>query len=317
MRRGIRILTALKRPRLLEDNAPALLVLTTYLLVLLSRLIDTALLDRTNEHLGVALLQIFIFLFPALVYARLNRGLTFSRIRMRLPRPSHILLLVWATLALISGCLLISVYTGGIRTDSEHFSLYNTFLARSGHTAADVIQLMITYAVLPAVCEELVFRGLLCASLERAHGLVATVLCSAVYFGMLHLRLDQLPVYMFAGVLLCMVMYATRSLIAAMIVHFAYNLFGLFGQSTVSGFYLYTGSTELFTFLLTCILLASSLLFCGEAGRVYRIYAGAVGEGEEHTVIPPDALPSHILKALLPPAGIACIVLYILVCLFF
>ena len=51
------------------DNAHALLVLSTYLLLLLSRVIDTALLGRDSEYLSIVLLQVMIFLIPALFSA--------------------------------------------------------------------------------------------------------------------------------------------------------------------------------------------------------------------------------------------------------
>lgn len=297
------------------DNAHAVLVLTTYVLLLFSRLIDTALLGRDSEYLSIVMLQVMIFLIPGVIFCKL-RGTSFtSRLRLRPPRPSHVLLLVATLIALISGTLLISIYTGGIETLDRGFTLYDTFSAGNGTDFSEVAYLILAYALLPAICEEFVYRGVLCATLEE-RGLLPAVLYSAISFGMLHFELSHLPVYIFAGLLLCALMYATRSLVATVIVHLAFNLFGLFGQPALTRFYLYTGSTELFSFLLVIIFLAAAIVFCGEAGRTYRAYARNAQSAPYRVDLPRSELPARLLHTVFAPAGIVCIVVYLLACLF-
>ena len=297
------------------DNAHCLLVLSTYLLLLLSRLIDAALLSRENEYLSVVLLQVLIFLIPGLIYCKL-RGTAFTeRLRLHLPRPSHLLFLASALVALVSGGLLLSIFSGGIGTLDEGFTLYDTFSAKGGSTPGEVLDLLLAYAVLPAICEEFVYRGVLCVTLEP-RGLVPTILYSALAFGMLHFEITHLPVYVFAGALLCAVLYATHSLVATVLVHMLYNVFGLFGQPALSRFYLYTGSTQLFSFLVTFAFLLSAVVFCGEASRIYRGYSRAGTPAPYRVDLPRDELPDRLRRTLLPPAGIVCIVVYLLACIF-
>lgn len=297
------------------DNAHAVLALCTYLLLLFSRLIDTALLGRDSEYLSIVMLQVMIFLIPGVIFCKL-RGANFTeRLRLRLPRPSHILLLVASLIALISGTLLISIYTGGIETLDQGFTLYDTFAAGGGSDFSEVAYLVLAYAVLPAICEEFVYRGVLCATLEE-RGLLPAILFSAVSFGMLHFELSHLPVYIFAGLLLCALMYATRSLLATVIVHFAFNLFGLFGQPALTQFYLYTGSTELFSFLLVVIFLLAAVLFCGEAGRIYRGYARGAQSAPYRVDLPKSELPQRVLHTVFSPVSIVCMAVYLLACLF-
>lgn len=297
------------------DNAHALLVLSTYLLLLFSRVIDTALIDRDSQYLSIVLLQVIIFMLPGIIFCRL-RGTAFTeRLRLRLPRPSHILFLLSALISLIAGTLLISIYTGGIQTLERGFTLYDTFSAGNGDTVTQIAYLILAYAVLPAICEEFVYRGILCATLEE-RGLLPAIIYSALSFGMLHFELSHLPVYIFAGLLLCAVLYATRSLTACVLVHFAFNLFGLFGQPALTQFYLYTGGNELFSFLLTVIFLFSSIVFCGEAGRIYRAYAKNAQNAPYRVVLPRDELPARLLRTVFAPASILCILVYLLACLF-
>ena len=297
------------------DNAHCLLTLATYLLLLLSRAVDTAVVGRGDQYLSIVLLQVMIFLIPGVVFCKL-RGTAFTaRLRLRLPRPSHILLLLSALFALISGTLLISIYTGGIGTLDSGFTLYDTFSAGGATDFSSVSYLVLAYAALPAICEEFVFRGVLCATLEE-RGLLPAIAYSAIAFGMLHFEFSHLPVYIFAGLLLCAVMYATRSLVATVILHFAYNLFGLFGQPTLTQFYRYTGSTELFSFLLILILLVSAMIFCGEASRAYRVWA-KTGQAAPYRVdLPRSEGIQRLVRTVFAPVGLVCLVVYVLACLF-
>jgi len=194
-------------------------------------------------------------------------------------------------------------------------SLYDTFAAGSGTDFSSVSYLILAYAALPAICEEFVFRGVLCATLEE-RGLLPAIAYSSLAFGMLHFEFSHLPVYIFAGLLLCAVMYATRSLIATVILHFAYNLFGLFGQPTLTQFYLYTGSTELFSFLLLLILLVSAIVFCGEASRAYRSYARTMQGAPYRVDLPRSEWGRRLIHTVFAPVSIVCMVVYLLACLF-
>ena len=73
--------------------------------------------------------------------------------------------------------------------------------------------------------------------------------------------LTALPVYLFAGMLLSLVMYVTRSTIASMIVHLCYNLFGIFVQAGLSGYCRSTGSIGLLVVILIILLLLKTTTF--------------------------------------------------------
>ena len=313
--RGLVRSKAWRTRRFWIDHSHSILVLMTYVLLVVSRLLETVLLDRQNEYLGVILLQLLIFLIPGLIYCKLRGSAFPDQLRLRLPRPAHVLLLVFATLTLIFGCLLIGAVTGGLSGSEQGFSLYETFSAKGTSTAGEVIYLLLAYALLPAVCEELVYRGILCAALEE-RGLFCAVTYSALSFAMLHFDFANFPVYLFAGLLLCAVMYATRSLFAAVLLHLAYNVFGLFGQRAIGSFYAYAGSTKLFTFLLSLAFLLSAVLFCGEAARIYRAYAKAGVLAPYRVDLPREERRHGLLQTFFGPISLVCMGVYLLACIF-
>ena len=167
------------------------------------------------------------------------------------------------------------------------------------------------YAVVPAICEEFFFRSLLCAEYEE-YGVFPSFIMSTLFFGMIHFDLKQLIIYFFAGAILFLVLYVTRSVLGSIIVHFLYNLYGLFGQGFASEVYSTTGSTELFLLLLFGAFLLFAALFCGEAARLYRRYSR---QNKRADYLPKGKKGDGAAEALLAPGALVCYLIFILTAL--
>lgn len=249
---------------------PALLVLFSAILLVVTRLLDDLLLRGDGAYLSVTVLQIIIFLLPVAIWIRIRGEGYTSRLRLRPGRPESLLLTLSASVLLISGGLLLSMLFSGIRNMIGTFSLYEA-LSTDSFTEFPLYSVL-AYAALPAIAEEILFRGVLCAEYER-HGVSVSVLASAIFFVCIHFRFDGIPVYLFSGFVLALTAYLARSVWAAVLAHFIYNLFGLFGQPYLSSLYEITGSTALFVFVPIFLFLLSLAIFCGEAARLCRLYA--------------------------------------------
>lgn len=246
----------------------ARLLLVVYALLLLSRLIDNAFLTRSGAYLSTVLLQLLIFPIPAYLYIVIRGKKLSGRLRLRSFPLSHAVLVLAAILVLIGGCTLLAMLCGMMRAQAS-FTLYDTFSSVHDGSAGSTVRLILTYALIPAFCEELVFRSILCAEYEGPGILFASVV-SALFFAFLHFDLTALPVYLFAGFVLAVVLYITRSAIASMLVHLGYNLFGVFAQAGISGYCRSTGNVGLLVVVLVALLLIASGLFCAETARVLR-----------------------------------------------
>ena len=78
-------------------------------------------------------------------------------------------------------------------------------------------------AVVPAVCEEVVFRGVVYGGYRKSGNKFVAVLLSGLLFGIMHMNLNQ-ALYAFAiGVLLALLLEATNSIWVTMLFHFIYN----------------------------------------------------------------------------------------------
>lgn len=292
---------------------PTVLVAATYVLLLLSKMIDLTIINRENEYYSVVILQMMIFLLPGAIWCKFSGEKYVSRLRLRPFKASALLLILSAALLMISGGLLISVLFGGLESLSQNFSLYDTFISRDNGTVPTRLYLVIAYAVLPAICEEFIYRGILCREYERG-GVGRAIVLSSLFFGLLHFNIVNLPVYLFSGVILAMTLYATRSLFGAMLAHFLYNIFGLFGQPYMSTLYHITNSTKLFLFLVGFTFLLSAALFCGEAARLYRQYLYHAYSTEYRQPVNTDLLSirSSYWEVIKNPSAIVCFLLYIL-----
>ncbi len=302
--------TARKRPAW-GKHAPPALAAICFVLLLLSRLFEARVIDRDSSYVAVILLQLMVFFVPAAIYIRLRGDKLTSRVRWRLPATRHIWFTVCLAVVMIGGSLLLCILTGGISSLTGSFTLYDTFVARINNSAPiEIAYVILAYCILPALCEELVFRALLCAEYE-VDGVITAVSISSLLFAMLHFSLPLFPAYLFLGVLLAFGVYATRSVWTAVILHMGYNLFCLFGQPYLSAFYVRAGSNEIFLFCVITSVLLFAALGAGEARKIYHRYAREGREVGYVTGAAPRQVLRHIGQALFTPFAWACGLIFI------
>lgn len=264
----------LRGERAISHSAP-LLILGIFFLLFLSRMMYLFLpkvAESSGEYLTAVLLQLIIFPVPTYIYFRLRASESTKILRQRTSfknaKLSHLFLILSAIIILISGCTLLAMLCGMMQSQAS-FTLYGTFRSSYDGTAGSAIRLILAYGILPAVCEEIVFRGIICSEYER-HGILYSSLVSALFFALVHFDVFAFPVYLFSGLVLAFVMYSTRSVICSIAVHLGYNLFGIFVQAGLSGYCNSTGSVGLLVIVLIALLLLGSAFFCGEIARILR-----------------------------------------------
>ncbi len=292
---------------------PTVVILASYILLLLSKLIDVTIINRDNEYLSVVILQMMIFLIPSAVWCRFSGEKYVRRLRLSPIGANSIPLIISAAVLMISGGVLLSLLFGGLESLSENFSLYGTFVSKDDGSAPIKLYLILAYAVLPAICEEFLFRGIICHEYDKGSAL-RPIIISSLFFGMLHFDLKNLPVYIFSGIILAATMYATRSLLGSVIAHFLYNIFGLFGQPYMNTFYNITSSTKLFVFIFILLFLSSAAVFCSQASRLYRKhFISALSANYRKPELKGfENIKNSYIEVLTKPSAVACYALYII-----
>lgn len=79
--------------------------------------------------------------------------------------------------------------------------------------------LLIAIAVVPAVCEEILVRGVVARSLRQRLGMVSAIALSGLLFGLMHMSLARLLPTAALGMVLAYVTLASGSVVPAMVAH--------------------------------------------------------------------------------------------------
>ena len=77
-------------------------------------------------------------------------------------------------------------------------------------------------ALLPSICEELIFRGIITNGLKK-YGTITAVVLSSVLFALMHQNLQQLIYQLFLGGVMAYIVLKTGSIIYTMLLHFFNN----------------------------------------------------------------------------------------------
>ena len=279
-----KILRAPVEPRK-EGFLPLLLCTVSMAIALLAVIIDKFIYRFGGELLAPMLSQLIILLIPAYMFTLiiLPEGSTASKLRSlgisRL-RAEYVFFMIFTALFMISTSLVMNIIFGGVYTASEGFTLLGAFTAGVGEYTVSYPYLIIVYAAIPAIVEEIVFRGLLYTTLSKVSEGVAVCL-SSIISAAFTFSIGGFPAALFCSLTYCFVRHTTRSLQSCMIVHFIFNLYAIFAQTNLSKYFLSSQNLVLLIIVVVAALLVSAALFFSETARVYRGFAKKIKEGEE------------------------------------
>ena len=302
------------RPRIKPSVAAPILVLVVFLLTLAETLIPRDYLGMDeNPYLAAVVLQLLIYAVPSLFYCRL-RGREFTpKLRLRPFRPSQLLYLWHALVCMTATSALLSSLMYRIAPEAfSSSSASNSAAFAMGSGFFDGLYVAVAFALLPAVTEEFLFRGVVVGEYETLGAGIAVTASSAA-FAMAHFSAARFPVYFSAGLVLASVLYATRSLIAPMLLHALYNAVILFGEKYV----LYIVDKQNVSMLLLVIILCaaailSAMLMCFEAQSIYRGYAEDNVPSDYAKTDRRNAF-ARVAEAYFTPAFLLLILLFIIV----
>lgn len=296
-------------------SAP-LLVVCCYAALALSSLIDpAALASKDNIYLSVIILQMLIFLIPGIIYCKLRGKKCTKNLSIKSFGPRKLLFSVFSFLALLAGAALIKLALYELGFFSTSYTLYADYIPSDTGSFSSIIYIILALAVLPAVTEEFIFRGIVFQE-YRASGCskITSVILSALLFAMLHFNIGQLPVYFFGGIVFAAVMIVTESISAAILVHFLNNAFSLFFETSLLRMISQADSAIFILFIFAVMFILFLILALHEAERI--IYDKGMSGAEPPFGIPTKKQKSQYtgkwLEALLSPTFLLCIAAFII-----
>lgn len=122
-------------------------------------------------------------------------------------------LIAGLTLQLLGMCVSgISTWVIGENTLTNAMSMFKTTLPVWIPAAL--------IAIMPAICEELIYRGVIYDKCKTYFSPFWSACISSIFFGAMHLDLQQLPYAIVLGFALALVYEKTKSILAPMLIHF-------------------------------------------------------------------------------------------------
>jgi hypothetical protein len=181
-------------------------------------------LQWASARWGLALSQVLFIAGPVVLAIRGFYLEPSSILPWRRPRPAEIGAAIAGTLGLNHLLTLYGAWQDRVLPAPEILrALYDSLLAYRG--PADFALLLAVFALVPAVCEEMLFRGFLQSGLERLLGRPArAVAAGALIFGVFHLDPWRFVGIVVLGLFLGHLRSATGSLLPAIVAHAANNI---------------------------------------------------------------------------------------------
>lgn len=254
---------------LLSHSGAALLTFAIMLLISVFNLINSTLLFSGNGYMIPMIL--IAFALPIFVFVASRGGKQYLKsFSLSLPSKMHIPTIIWSTLLTFFGSTLLKlIFVNGKYIE---FPLYSAFYAHRNGKFFNDVYLVLAFCLIPPVLEAFVFRGAILKDLDKRGRLTAT-LCSSILFALLGFDMLELLPRFLLGCVLCMVFYATNSILLTATMHVAYNIFAVFIEPTLVSVKNVSANVELFTFIIAIITLATAILLFSTLSRLYQKYA--------------------------------------------
>ena len=231
------------------------ILMATY--VLFAFVVQSILLTFTEKesflYLGVCSVLSSLAILGVIIYARLHKKIKFD-IGLKNFKVNHLgfSLLLSAGMFLGLGFVNLKineVFVGwGVKISSPEIVMDNVW---------QFLFFTLTLAVLPAIFEEIFFRGILLNALREKHTLLSVILVS-LCFSLYHCNLSQLVYQFIYGVAFSFVAIALKSVIPCIISHFLNNFIVLL--SYFAGFSIDLYSILIIGLGLICLIALSTLV---------------------------------------------------------
>ena len=275
-----------------NQNAVYMLMAMIFVMIIvgsvLGSLSSAGIVDRNNLFVlvGFSAIQFGLFLCIFFVYWRVSgvgmdglRQMWLGKVSVR---PRNLALVVVLVVVCITGFFLA---TGAFE---EFLRLVGFSRDDGGNRLGKMdtfwiyLLMVLVSAVLPAVVEEIIFRGAILRGLMR-YGPATAVILSSVLFSLVHMNPLQ-TVYQFAlGIVLALVVLKTGKLIYAIILHFINN-FAIITYTFITGSYVIPVTWSVWTVLLAVALVGVAVAL------IRLVLVNLKNEGQENQIQEKDKL---------------------------
>jgi sodium transport system permease protein len=176
-----------------------------------------------KEHIGqaIAISEVGFFLAPAVLWALFMRAPLRDAFQLRLPKGRGLL----GTLLLALGGWAVGLAVASVLIHFQGARDYSDQLGEllGKHGPLTMAMAILLVGLLPAICEEACFRGVVLVGLSRGGSRGLAVVGSALAFGIFHVNPYHVAAATTLGLVLGYAAYESRSLLPGVLMHFVNN----------------------------------------------------------------------------------------------
>ena len=255
--------------------------------------------------------NICAFLLPAVFYVKLKGAGYTKNLKFGLPKLKHLSLVMYMFVVLVSGTILINslmFFSSGTAVNPE--SVLTVFINTGGNPVYDM-GVLISFVLLPALCEEFFFRSVLSAEYEK-YGVFCALILTSLAFAASHFSLKFFPSYFFAAVIFYIVAKITNSVLFSAVIHAGYNLYSIYLWDKLSGALQFEQNRFIFIFIIAVVFIVFIAFVLNSLESIY--YNKAYNNEPSPVYLPENdsksAKAAAFFKSLLSPTFIAVIVIF-------
>ncbi|MBE6677311.1 MAG: CPBP family intramembrane metalloprotease [Ruminococcaceae bacterium] len=257
---------------ILKSTPVSVPLLTAVIYVLLSlsgQYLSAENIGTDSVFLVIIIIQIIVFAVPSFIYYGLRGGkLNYPVISGKISG-NTVLFTAGAFGVVFFGSLVIKLvfYSNGVEVGNDKGYMDALFAMEDGKFG-----MFLAYALVPALCEELFFRGIVFCEYKK-YGSLNSIIISALYFTMVHFTADGFLIYLFAGFVLGAVTSVCRSVWPAVVIHTLFNSYSLYGSTTFISTTVFNTSPLFVGFVLVVLLLLASVIMLARLELIYSSYS--------------------------------------------
>lgn len=265
--------------------------------------------SETNIFVAVGVIQLIALGIPCIVYYLLKGRKLAEPIYVVSNRGPQVLFVFFAALVFISGTLLIKFFY--FANGATSAAIVNFYGDISG-TTEDVghLEIILAFIVIPAVCEELFFRGIILSEYRR-FGAANAIIISALCFSMLHFSLESFFIYLFTGLLFGFVTAMTRSIFPSIALHLLSNTLSIYASDAFLRVTVVKNGSYFVGFVLIVFTALSLILLLSRVETLCHAYS----EKPPVEAMPPKS-SAHWAEVFFSPTFILLIIVFFVVVLF-
>lgn len=233
--------------RFVSNRISLLLFSVMALLVMLDIFTGYFLKNLTNLH--KIIIYIVIFVIPMIIYLKKNRYRAGTALKLKHFKMRYLPFVLMFGISVSVICTVINTVFG-VMLSGLNVPLGGT--STVSFSSDNMLVMVIANVLMPAVCEELLIRGLALGEYEK-YGVAVSVIMTSAVFSLFHGSLLNIPSLFIAGVCYAVITHLFKSVYPAMLCHIINNSIAVYTAQN-SDFLSYLAEDMLFVIIVIAVI---------------------------------------------------------------